>query len=126
MAPLPLNRRLTGLWAYGLGTSCMLFAGVLVAVFALTTQVSPAPWYHRQFALPLLGMILGNTMTGVSLGLHTLTTGLTREVAAVEYQILVMFLIAGGTAMGVVAAVLGGVFRLTDGRHRLRLDRLSG
>jgi putative ABC transport system permease protein len=43
---------------------------------------------------------------------------------AVKYQILVMFLIAGGTGFGAVAAVLGGVYRLTDGRHRLRLDRL--
>ena len=179
------ERRLTGLWAYGLGTSCMLFAGVLVTVFALTTQVSPDPWYQPRFALPLLGMILGNTMTGVSLGLHTLTTGLARDFAAVEarlalgatrheallpvtrtamrsglmpvvnsmaaaglvhlpgmmtgqilagvspfdavqYQILVFFLIAGGTAMGVVAAVLGGAYRLTDSRHRLRLDRLTG
>jgi hypothetical protein len=43
---------------------------------------------------------------------------------AVKYQILVMFLIAGGTGLGAVTAVLGGVYRLTDGRHRLRLDRL--
>jgi putative ABC transport system permease protein len=47
-------------------------------------------------------------------------------VEAVKYQILVMFLIAGGTGFGAVAAVLGGVYRLTDGRHRLRLDRLTG
>ena len=42
-----------------------------------------------------------------------------------KYQILIMFLIAGGTGLGVLAAVLGGVRRLTDGRHRLRLDRLT-
>jgi putative ABC transport system permease protein len=36
-----------------------------------------------------------------------------------------MFLIAGGTGFGAVAAVLGGVYRLTDPRHRLRLDRLA-
>ena len=45
---------------------------------------------------------------------------------AVRYQILVIFLIAGGTAAGALAAVLGGVYRLTDSRHRLRLDRLAG
>jgi Uncharacterised protein family (UPF0014) len=39
---------------------------------------------------------------------------------AVKYQILVMFLIAGGTGLGAVTAVLGGVYRLTDGRHCLR------
>jgi len=123
-------------------------------------------------------------MTGVSLGLHTLTTGLVRERAAVEarlclgatrreallpvsraalrtalmpiinsmaatglvalpgmmtgqiiagadpveavkYQILVMFLIAGGTGLGATAAVMAGGHRLTDARHRLRLDRLA-
>ena len=55
----------------------------LVTVFALTVQVNPDPWYNPRYALPLLGMVLGNTMTGIALGLHTLTTGLVRERAAV-------------------------------------------
>ncbi len=178
------ERRLTGFWAYGLGTSCMLVAATLVTMFALVVQVSPDPWYHPRYSLPLLGMVLGNTMTGISLGLHTLTTGLTRDRAAVEarlalgatryeavlpvsraamrtalmpiinsmaatglvalpgmmtgqilagadpvqavkYQILVMFLIAGGTGLGATSAVMAGGHRLTDARHRLRLDRLT-
>ncbi len=177
------ERSLAGPWRYGLGTGCMLMAAGLITIFALTTQVSPEPWYHPRYALPLLGMVLGNTMTGISLGLHSLSTGLLRDRIAVEaqltlgatrwqallpvtraalksafmpiinsmaatglvslpgmmtgqilagvapteavkYQLLVMFLIAGGTGLGAVAAVLGGVRRLTDGRHRLRLDRL--
>jgi putative ABC transport system permease protein len=44
---------------------------------------------------------------------------------AIKYQILVMFLIAGGTGLGAVTAVLGGGYRATDSRHRLRLDRLT-
>ena len=178
------DRRLSGIWGYGLGTTCMLLAAAIVTLFALTVQVRPDPWYDPRYALPLLGMILGNTMTGISLGLHSLTTGLVRErpgveaqlalganrtqatrpvvraaltnalmpivnsmaatglvalpgmmtgqilagVApqeAVKYQILIMFLIAGGTTLGAVAAVLGAARRLTDSRHRLRLDRLS-
>ncbi|MEM7224406.1 MAG: ABC transporter permease [Pseudomonadota bacterium] len=178
------ERRLTGFWAYGLGTGCMLIASGLVTVFALTTAVSPEPWYNPRYALPMLGMVLGNGMTGIALGLHMLTTGLIRERAAVEarlalgatrheamlpvaraalrgalmpivnamaatglvalpgmmtgqilagaepqeavkYQILIMFLIAGGTGLGATAAVLGGCLRLSDHRHRLRLDRLA-
>ena len=178
------DRRLSGWWSYGLGTGCMMMASVLVTVFALLAALRPNPWYDPRYAIPLLGMILGNCMTGVGLGLNTLTTslvsrrasveaqlmlGATREVAAapvmrealrgalmptinsmaatgvvslpgmmtgqilggvppaeaVKYQILVMFLIAGGTGLGAVTAVLGGVYRLTDGRHRLRLDRLT-
>jgi putative ABC transport system permease protein len=129
-------------------------------------------------------MILGNTMTGISLGLDVLTNGLVRERAAVEtslalggtryqallpvlrdalrsgfmpivnsmaavglvslpgmmtgqilagiepldavkYQLLIMFLIAGGTGLGTLAAVMGAARLLTDNRHRLRLDRIA-
>lgn len=178
------QRRLSGWWSYGLGTGCMMMSSVLVTVFALIAALRPNPWYDPRYAIPLLGMILGNCMTGVGLGLDTLTTslvsrrasveaqlmlGATRQVAAVpvtrealrsalmpvinsmsvtgvvslpgmmtgqilggvppaeavKYQILVMFLIAGGTGFGAVTAVLGGVYRLTDTRHRLRLDRLT-
>ncbi len=38
------ERRLAGIWSYGLGTACMLVAASLVTVFALATQVSPEPW----------------------------------------------------------------------------------
>ena len=178
------DQRLTGVWAYGLGTSCMLVAATLVTLFALSTQLRPTPWYNPQFSLPILGMILGNTMTGISLGLQTFTNGLVRERAAVEaqlalgrtrreatlvvlraalrtalmpiinamaatglvalpgmmtgqilsgvapleavkYQLLIMFLIAGGTALGAGAAVVGGMYRLSDPRYRLRLDRIG-
>lgn len=178
------ERRLKGWWSYGLGTGCMLLAAAVVTVFALTTQLKPDPWYDPRYAIPLLGMILGNTMTGIALGLNTLNanvvlrrpaiearlalgcdrhqamlpvvrqalaTALTpiintmaatgvvslpgmmtgqilggvEPVEAVKYQILILFLIAGGTGLGALAAVVGGVWRLSDHRHRLRLDRLS-
>lgn len=61
----------------------------------------------------LPGMMTGQILGGVA------------PAEAVKYQILIMFLIAGGTGLGAVAAVLGGVLRLTDSRHRLRLDNLA-
>jgi putative ABC transport system permease protein len=45
-------------------------------------------------------------------------------VEAVKYQILIMFLIAGGTGLGTLAALWLGSRRLFDARQRLRLDRL--
>ena len=177
------ERPFAGWWSYGLGTSTVLLAAGLVTVLALTTAVRPQPWYDPRFAIPLLGMILGNTMNGISLGLNTLTVGAARERNAIEarlalgatrweafstvtrgalksgmlpiinsmsatglvalpgmmtgqilsgvppeqavkYQLLIMFLIAGSTALGSLAAVMLGAARLTDQRHRLRLDRL--
>jgi putative ABC transport system permease protein len=178
-----LERPFYGLWSFGISTFCMILASGVVTSFALLTALRPDPWYDPRYAIPLLGMILGNCMTGIALGLDTLTSGaaarrpgvearlmlggtrfealqpVVREALrrallpiinsmsatgvvslpgmmtgqilggvapaeAVKYQILIMFLIAGATGLGSVAAVLAGVFRLTDRRHRLRLDHL--
>ena len=178
------ERRYLGWWGYGLGTSAIMTAALLVTVFGLATQVRPDPWYDPRYAIPILGMILGNTMTGVALALHALTQSAVRNRAAIEarlalgapwrealrptardtsrtalipminsmsatglvalpgmmtgqilsgvdpieavkYQLLISFLIAGGTALGALAAVDAGVWRLCDNRHRLRLDRLA-
>lgn len=43
---------------------------------------------------------------------------------AVKYQILLMFLLSGGSGLAAVAVVLLATRRLTDPRQRLRLDRL--
>jgi putative ABC transport system permease protein len=45
-------------------------------------------------------------------------------VEAVKYQILLMFLLAGGSGIGAASAAFLAVRRLTDSRQRLRLDRL--
>ena len=82
------ERRLSGWWSYGLGTGCMMMSSVLVTVFALTTALRPNPWYDPRYAIPLLGMILGNCMTGISLGLDTLTTSLVNRRASVEAQLM--------------------------------------
>ncbi|MEP1028522.1 MAG: ABC transporter permease, partial [Alphaproteobacteria bacterium] len=47
-------------------------------------------------------------------------------VEAVKYQLLVMFLIGGATGIGAVMAIYAAVWRITDPRHRLRLDRIEG
>ncbi len=178
------DRPLKGLWSAGLGAGSMTVASMVIVLLALTTQIRPDPWYHPQYMIPILGMILGNTMTGVSLGLNTLTNAVRREAGAIEaglilgmsrhkamqgvvrqslrnglmplinamsvmglvslpgmmtgqilagaapqeavkYQILIMFLIGGATGFGVIISVLGASLRLSDNRHRLRLDRLA-
>lgn len=178
------KKRFSGGWGYSMGLGSMLVSAFVMTTIALTVFLNAEPWYHPRYALPLLGMILGNTMTGVTLGLSTLTSNAHKEYAGIEaqlalgasmrqamrpvmrealrtgmipivnamaatgvvslpgmmtgqilagvepsvavrYQILIMFLIAGATGMGVLLAVLAGVYRLTDQRQRLRLDRLN-
>jgi putative ABC transport system permease protein len=153
-----------------------------VAALALGAIVRVRPWYTPQYAIPLLGMILGNTLNGVSLGLDRLggelsgkrdqveallalgasrweaargpirqavKTGLiptinammvvgivslpgmmtgqllagTSPVEAVKYQVVIMFLIASGTALGTVSVVLLSYRRLFNEDHQF-LDSL--
>lgn len=41
-----------------------------VAAIGLFVVIRIHPWYAPQYAIPILGMILGNTLTGVSLGVE--------------------------------------------------------
>ena len=44
---------------------------------------------------------------------------------AAKYQIMIMFVLAGASGLGALAAALGCVLLMTDSRHRLRLDRMA-
>jgi putative ABC transport system permease protein len=178
------KRKFAGWWGFGMGTFSMFISSFSITILALNIIISVKPWYMPQYAIPLLGMMLGNTMNGISIGLDRLTAAAwdqrpkiegrlmlgytwTRAIAgirrdsirsglipiinsmmaaglvslpgmmtgqilggnppmeAVKYQILIMFLIAGGTGLGTVSAVWMGSRRLFDERQRLRLDRLK-
>ena len=81
------TRRFTGVWAYGLGTLSVAAGAGLVTLLALVVVVQPEPWYHPRYAIPLLGMILGNAMTAVSLALDSLATAATRERVGIEARL---------------------------------------
>ncbi|MCP4295401.1 MAG: iron export ABC transporter permease subunit FetB [Proteobacteria bacterium] len=178
------TRKVKGAAGYWFGTSAMFVSSFTVTVFALAIIISPQPWYTPQYSIPLLGMILGNTMNGIAISLDRLTQSvwsqkqlieqklilgypakdaiqtqrneaitsglipiinsmataglvslpgmMTGQILAgntpgdaVKYQIMIMFLIAFGTGMGVFVAVLLTSRHMFDSRDRLRLDRLS-
>ncbi|MCA9138969.1 MAG: iron export ABC transporter permease subunit FetB [Planctomycetales bacterium] len=156
----------------------------LLTGYVLLVVFSDLPkWYEPQYAIPLLGMVLGNTLNGISVGLSTLTESLMRardqvetlvalgatrwEAAAepmreavrtgmipivnsmmvvglvslpgmmtgqvisgmdpaqaVRYQIVIMFLIAGSSALGTVSVVVLSVGRLFDVNHRFRIEMM--
>ena len=173
------DRRFAGVWTAGIVS--VWSSAWIVGALALLVIVRVEPWWRPQYAIPLVGMILGNTLTGISLGLDRfvgevetrrdevetlLALGATRWEAAagplreavrtgmipilnamlvagivslpgmmtgqliagadplqaVRYQIVIMFLIASGSALGTVVAVLLSYRRLFDSRHRVRLE----
>ncbi|WP_119396895.1 ABC transporter permease [Pannonibacter phragmitetus] len=81
------ERQLAGWWGYGIGTATMTFAATGLTLLALVGTLRPDPWYDSRYAIPLFGMILGNAMTGISLGLDTLTNAAIRERQAIEARI---------------------------------------
>ena len=81
------THRFRGLWTHGLGASTMLLAGGIVTALALTTQLRPDPWYDPRYVIPILGMVLGNTLTGVSVGLDRLLSTAARERVAIEARL---------------------------------------
>ncbi len=82
------NRRLRGWRGLAIGGGAMGASVGVVALVALIVLVQPDPWWNPRYALPLLGMIMGNAMTGISLSLDTLHTALHREQRAIEAQLL--------------------------------------
>jgi len=82
------QRRFGGLWGYGLGTLSMFISSFTLTVYALIVIVGTDPWYTPQYAIPLLGMMLGNTMTGVSLALDKLTTTAWQQRTVIEARLI--------------------------------------
>lgn len=177
------QRRLRGLWGFGIGALTVTLAAVVAAMLALAV-LRPAPWWAPQVLIPMLGLVLGNVMNGISVTLNTFTVAVTRERSSIEarlalgatrrealgalqrnalqsgmipivnqmsaagiitlpgmmtgqilagmppfeaakYQILVLLVLAGGAGLGAIGVSYWAVSRVTDGRDRLRLDRLA-
>ncbi|MBI3838810.1 MAG: iron export ABC transporter permease subunit FetB [Planctomycetia bacterium] len=177
------ERRYPGV--YWASSVSVLVSSWLVTSFGIAAVLQKADtWYEPQYAIPILGMILGNTLNGISLGLNrledelvvhrnlvemSLTLGATSWEAArgpvrqavrtgmipminsmmvtgivslpgmmtgqllsgvsplqaVKYQIVIMFLIASGTALGTVGVVLLSFRRLFNRNHQFQSGLLT-
>jgi putative ABC transport system permease protein len=64
-------------------------AGSLVTlIYFLFIVVRPEPWYNPRYFIPIAGMIVGNTMTGVSLGANRLIEGMQNQKDMVEAALM--------------------------------------
>lgn len=82
------NIRLKGVVGYVIGTGAMFISSFSISLLALLAIIGVEPWYTPQYAIPLLGMLLGNTMTGVSLALDRMTDQFHKERSIVEQRLL--------------------------------------
>lgn len=82
------KRKLRGTSGYLISTGSMLVSSFTITFLALTVMVGVDPWYTPQYAIPLLGMLLGNTMNGVALASDRLTTEMFNQRGMVEQRLL--------------------------------------
>lgn len=157
--------------------------GLLTCLFAVVCLLPGEAGWTPRFIVPMAGILLGNVLNAVSIGMAGVLEGIVPETAAIEarlmrgdpfheateplardairramvplinqmsaagiitmpgvmtgqvlagmdplqaatYQIVLMLLLAGGSALGAILSVRWVLRRLTDERDRLRLDRL--
>jgi len=82
------KRRFGGWWGFGLGTLSMFVSSFSITVLVLLVILQNDPWYQPQYAIPLLGMMLGNTMTGIALALDRLTDSAWQQRGIIEARLL--------------------------------------
>jgi len=82
------RRRFSGGWGFGVGAVSMFVSSFAITIFALVAVIGVRPWYTPQYAIPLLGMMLGNTMTGIALGLDRLTESAWERRAVIEGRLM--------------------------------------
>jgi len=84
-----------------MAVSCFAVGGVVTSLV-----VGVEPWYEPQYVIPLLGMILGNSLTGIALGLDRFLDFL--DVRSAEVELRIAF---GATRREALAAPLRDAIR---------------
>ncbi len=82
------KRRFLGVWGMGVGTLSMFISSFTVTLLALTVIIQAEPWYSVQYLIPLLGMLLGNTMSGVAIALDNLTHNAWQQRQQIEARLI--------------------------------------
>ncbi|MGH6636223.1 MAG: ABC transporter permease [Gammaproteobacteria bacterium] len=82
------ERRFAGPWGYGLGAISLFVSSFVVTLLTLLVIINAKPWYEPRYAIPLLGMILGNTMTGIALALDNLTQLACQQRGVIEARLM--------------------------------------
>lgn len=76
------DRRFPGVWTTGL--VAVSVSGVLVTFTVTEVVIGIDPWYAPRYLIPLMGMVLGNALTGLSLCLDRIMADLDRRRDEVE------------------------------------------
>lgn len=82
-AKIPLNKELKKKIALS-----MTVGVIATLIYFILVTLNVKPWYNPRYVIPIAGMIIGNTMTGVSLGVNTLLEGMHTKKQMVESALM--------------------------------------
>lgn len=64
---------------------CIIFQNVaFVSIFAFATILQPTPIWDPQYVIPIVGMLLGNCINGISLSMNTMLTSVVESSREIE------------------------------------------
>ncbi len=78
-----LSGRLKAVIAFSLAVST-----ILCLLYFLFVVVRISPWYDPRYFIPIAGMLIGNSMTGISLAVKSLAEGMTIQRIQVEEALI--------------------------------------
>ncbi|KKH61181.1 membrane protein, partial [Methanosarcina mazei] len=66
----------------------MLFGTLSSLIYFIVVVVNVSPWYDPRYFIPIAGMLIGNSMTGISLGVTRLVDGMNSQKHLVESALM--------------------------------------
>jgi putative ABC transport system permease protein len=82
------KRKVKGWWGFGISAFSLFVSSFLITMIALFFIIKTDPWYTPQYTIPLLGMLLGNTMNGIALGMDRLIQTAWQQRAVIEQRLM--------------------------------------
>lgn len=82
------QRPFTGSFGYLSSVLSMFLSSFVLTIATLSIIIQPDPWFSPQYAIPLLGMLLGNTMNGISISMDRLTTTAWQQQQVIEQRLM--------------------------------------
>lgn len=83
----------------------MSFGTLSCLTYFLFMVVRISPWYSPQYFIPIAGMLIGNSMTGISLGVKSLLEGMSTQRSLIEEA-----LILGATPQAASKSIINSTF----------------
>jgi putative ABC transport system permease protein len=79
------SRRYSG--AYTESFATLLVTGTLTTAVVTQVVIGVEPWYRPQYLIPLMGMVFGNSLTGISLCMDQLLSELDERAGRIEGEL---------------------------------------